>query len=838
MKQILQNLGNGETLLAEVPAPGPRAGRLLIATRATLVSLGTEKMLVDFGKAGWIAKARSQPDKVKQVLQKIRTDGLFPTLDAVRSKLDQPIPLGYCNAGVVVGAEERAEGGDLRPEGEERLEGGNLNAGRALASLEETGGALTGMAEGKPEGGEEDQTKGHLLPPSGFKFPASGLSSPPSGLSSPPSGLSSPPSGFAPGDRVLSNGSHAEVVSVPHQLCAKIPDNVSDEAATFTVVGAIGLQGIRLLEPTLGESVVVTGLGLIGLLTVQMLRANGCRVLGLDYDNHKCALARQFGATALDLSDGADPVALADAWTNGRGVDGVIITASTASDAPVSQAATMCRKRGRIVLVGVTGLKLNRDDFYKKELSFQVSCSYGPGRYDPAYEDQGLDYPIGHVRWTEQRNFEAVLEMMADGRIDVAPLISHRYPIEAALDAYATVATGKAMGIVLQYEPVGRAGPGAPTIPPQAAHGRAWERDNDSVIQQGCATSVESSHGAPGGHALPEFASSKLARQVTHNAPAPVGTGQVRLSVIGAGNFTTRTLLPALKGTAVRRRTIVSAGGVSAAHAATKFGFESSSTATADVLADPQTDAVLITTRHDAHARQVLAALTAGKHVFVEKPLALTLAEIESIEAAALGSSKVLMVGFNRRFAPLAVKAKSLLAGVPGPKSFIATINAGAIPADHWTQDPQIGGGRIVGEACHFIDLLRDWAGVPIVDGRITYLGGAEGRLRDTATVNLTFSDGSIGTIHYLATGDKGFPKERFEVFAGGRILQLDNFRSLRGWGWKNFSKASGGHFTQDKGHAAGLAAFIDAVAHGKPSPIPLDELIETSKWAVQLAGA
>ncbi|MEI6605320.1 MAG: bi-domain-containing oxidoreductase [Verrucomicrobiota bacterium] len=778
MKQILQNLGNGETLLAEVPAPGPRAGCLLIATRATLVSLGTEKMLVDFGKAGWIAKARSQPDKVKQVLQKVRTDGLLPTLDAVRSKLDQPIPLGYCNAGVVVGEEE-------------------LSVVRCPLSVEDEelsvdSYPLSVREEERHRGAQSPQTTDNKQQTTSPK---------PSLLEEKATRKQGATGGFAPGDRVLSNGPHAEVVSVPHQLCAKIPDNVSDEAATFTVVGAIGLQGIRLLAPTLGESVVVTGLGLIGLLTVQMLRANGCKVLGLDFDSRKCELARQFGAEALDLAAGADPVAFAEAWTNGRGVDGVIITASTASDAPVSQAAHMCRKRGRIVLVGVAGLKLNRDDFYKKELSFQVSCSYGPGRYDAAYEDQGLDYPIGHVRWTEQRNFEAVLAMMADGLIDVAPLISHRYPIESALDAYATVAAGKAMGIILQY-PDGKKLK-AETLKTEMGE----ERDG------------------------------KLARRVTHNAPAPTGcSGLVRLSVIGAGNFTTRTLLPVLKSAVVRRRMIVSAGGVSAAHAATKFGFEASSTDTADVLADPQTDAVLITTRHDAHARQVLAALTAGKHVFVEKPLALTLDEIDAIEEAVIDSGRILMVGFNRRFAPLSLKIKSLLAGVPGPKSFIATINAGAIPADHWTQDPAIGGGRIVGEACHFIDLLRDWAGATIEDARIHYLGGAEGRLHDTATVSLTFSDGSIGAIHYLATGDKGFPKERFEVFAGGRILQLDNFRTLRGWGWKNFSKASGGHFTQDKGHAAGLAAFIEAVAQDKPSPISLDEIIETSRWAVQLA--
>jgi predicted dehydrogenase len=336
-----------------------------------------------------------------------------------------------------------------------------------------------------------------------------------------------------------------------------------------------------------------------------------------------------------------------------------------------------------------------------------------------------------------------------------------------------------------------------------------------------------------------EWREKTLARTVHHGPPiAGVAGGIVRLSVIGAGNFTTRTLLPAMKGAEVRRRMIVSAGGVSAAHAAKKFGFEVSSTDTAAALADAETDAVLITTRHNAHARQVMAALEAGKHVFVEKPLALTLEEVDAIETAARSSGKILMVGFNRRFAPLSIKTKSLLAGLPGPKSFVATINAGAIPADHWTQDPEIGGGRIVGEACHFIDLLRDWAGAPIGHARIQWLGGGEGRSRDTAVITLAFADGSIGAVNYLATGDKGFPKERFEVFGGGRILQLDNFRTLRGWGWKGFSRASTGRFSQDKGHAAGIGSFIKSVAAGDESPIPLEQLIEVSRWSVKLAGA
>mgnify|MGYP003565053204 FL=1 len=371
MKQILQSLKTGATEVAEVPIPRASRGSLLIQTSQTLVSAGTERMLVEFGKAGWIDKARQQPDKVRMVLDKIKTDGLQPTLEAVFNKLDQPLPLGYCNVGRVA----------------------------------EVGTGVTGLAAG---------------------------------------------------DRVISNGKHAEVVSVPLNLCAKVPDAVSDEEAAFTVLGTIALQGIRLVAPTLGETVVVTGLGLVGLMTVQLLRANGCRVLGLDFDPEKLAMARQFGAEVVDLSTGQDPVVAAETFSRGRGVDAVIVTAATQSSEPMHQAALMCRKRGRIVLVGVTGLELSRDDFFKKELTFQVSASYGPGRYDPNYEEKGQDYPVGFVRWTEQRNFEAVLDMMAMGQLDVKPLISHRFAIGEAEQAYELVGgAGPSLGILLTY-PGGR----------------------------------------------------------------------------------------------------------------------------------------------------------------------------------------------------------------------------------------------------------------------------------------------------------------------------------------------------------------------------------------------
>ena len=368
MRQILQSFKDGTTEVAQVPVPKPRSRQLLIQTSASLVSAGTERMLVDFGKANWLNKARQQPDKVRMVLDKARTDGVLATYEAVQSKLDQPLAPGYCNVGVV-------------------------------------------------------------------------------------SDLGSGASGFSVGDRVASNGPHAELVCVPHTLCARVPENVTDDQAAFTVLGAIGLQGIRLVSPSLGECVVVTGLGLIGLMTVQLLRAQGCRVMGIDPDPARRSLAERFGAeVVVDPLGGADVVAAGIAFSRSRGVDAVLITAATKSNEPVSQAAQMCRKRGRIVLVGVTGLELSRADFYEKELSFQVSCSYGPGRYDPAYEEGGQDYPVGFVRWTEQRNFEAVLDMLASGALDVTPLISHRFKLDDAEEAYELLSSGEpSLGILLQY---------------------------------------------------------------------------------------------------------------------------------------------------------------------------------------------------------------------------------------------------------------------------------------------------------------------------------------------------------------------------------------------------
>jgi len=664
-------------------------------------------MLVEFGRAGLIAKARQQPDKVRMALDKVRTDGLLPTIEAVRHKLDQPLPLGYCNVGIVVG-----------------------------------------LGEGV--------------------------------------------TGFSIGDRVASNGHHAEFVSVPVNLCAKVPGLVDDESAAFTVLGAIALQGIRLAAPTLGETVVVMGLGLIGLVTVQLLRAQGCRVLGLDFDGGRLAMAKRLGAEVLDLAGGSSVVAAAHDFSRGRGVDAVIITASTKSSEPVHQAAQMCRKRGRIVLVGVTGLELSRADFYEKELTFQVSCSYGPGRYDPSYEELGIDYPVGYVRWTEQRNFEAVLDMMCDGRLDPRPLVTHRFGIEDAKHAYDVVAGSEpSLGIVLRF-----------------------------------ADSQASAHAEP---PLPRDSSVTLAP--ASPAGARAGGGVPAIGVIGAGNYAGAVLIPAFKSAGARLAGIASAGGASCIHLARKFGFEEATTDVARLLGDTTTDALVVCTRHDSHAEYVVRCLRAGKHVFVEKPLALTLEQLERVAHAAEGApERILMVGFNRRFAPQATRLKSLLGQVPGPKAFVMTVNAGAVPSDHWTLDRRVGGGRFVGEGCHFVDLLRFLAGSRIVAVKTVKMSALTA---DTVTVSLGFADGSAGTVHYFANGHKAFPKERLEVFAGGRVLQLDNFRRLTGFGWPGFRSFN--LWRQDKGQKACAARFLEAVQSGGPSPIPLAELLEVGRVCIEI---
>lgn len=687
MKQIIQSFKTGETILEEVPAPQVKRGCLLIRTSKSLVSLGTERMLVEFGKSNYLQKAKQQPDKVKQVLDKIKTDGLKPTVEAVFNKLGEPIPLGYCNVGEVIAVGEGV-------------------------------------------------------------------------------------SGFEVGDRVASNGPHAEYVSVPKNLVAHIPENVSDEEAAFTVVGSIGLQGIRLLNPTLGETVVVIGLGLIGLLTAQLLKANGCRVIGSDLDEEKLALAEKWGIIPFHSGKG-DVVKFVEELTGGVGADGVIITASAHTDAIISQAAKMSRKRGKIVLVGVIGLNISRAEFYQKELTFQVSCSYGPGRYDDDYEQKGIDYPLPFVRWTEQRNFESVLYSISSGALQVKEMITEVVPLAEYNKIYGDIGSHKSIASIISYD-------------------------------------------SPAHH-LPSHTVS-FSQYSFKGAKGVIG-------VIGAGNFTKMTMLPALKDSGAGFKYIASQGGLSSTTLAKKFGFKHSTTDYRELLRDEDVDTVLITTRHDLHARMVIEGLQAGKNVFVEKPLALNNEELQQIIEVYEQSGKTLTVGFNRRFSPHMEKIKSLVGD--SRMNVIATMNAGFIPANVWVHDMKTGGGRIIGEACHYIDLISFLTGSKVKAVCMNAMGANPEENTDNASILLRYENGSTGVINYFANGSKAYAKERVEVFSQERTLIMDNFRETKGYGVKGFSKLK---TSMDKGHKNQFHKLIRTIQSGGEALIPFASIVNTTQ--------
>ena len=686
MKQILQSFKTGVTELAELPAPKVKSGQVLIKTTRSLVSLGTERMLVEFGKASLIEKARQQPDKVKMVLDKIKTEGLMPTLEAVFNKLEQPLPLGYCNVGEVI-------------------------------------------AVGK---GVND-----------FKI----------------------------GDRVASNGQHAEFVSIPQNLVAHIPDNISDEEAAFTVIGSIGLQGIRLVEPTIGETVVVVGLGLIGLLTAEMLVANGCRVIGYDLDDTKVEIAKSKGVIAFNPLKGSDPVKFVKDKTNNIGADAVIITASAKTNDIISQAAQMSRKRGRIVLVGVIGLDISRADFYEKELSFQVSCSYGPGRYDDDYEYKGIDYPLPFVRWTEKRNFETVLQLISSGKLGVKELISEIVPLEEFNKIYGDIGISKSIASIIKYS-------------------------EDNKLQHTIVVNEKEGKANKGG-----------------------------IGIIGAGNFTKMTMLPALKGTNANIKHIVSSGGVNGTALAKKHNIAQSTTDYDLVLNDEEVDLVMITTRHNLHADMVIKALDKGKHVFVEKPLALNNEELQSIEESYQKNNGTLMIGFNRRFSPHTQKIKALVGNAP--MNIIATMNAGAIPPEVWVHDMAIGGGRIIGEACHYLDLMVFLSGSKIKSVCMNALGENPAENTDNASILVKMENGSTGVVNYFANGAKSYAKERLEVFSQEKVLVMDNFIKTSGYGVKGFAKLK---TKLDKGHKAQFSQIVEKLKQGSVELIPYEELINVTK--------
>ena len=689
MRQIIQDMKSGQTILEEVPVPQVKSGSVLIKTSCALVSLGTERMLVEFGKASLIDKARQQPDKVKQVLDKIKTDGVQPTIEAVFNKLGHPLPLGYCNSGTVVAI-------------------GN------------------GVTE------------------------------------------------FKVGDRVASNGQHAEYVCVPKNLVAKIPENVSDEEAAFTVIGSIGLQGIRLINPQLGETVVVIGLGLIGLIAAQLLQANGCRVIGIDFDEEKVQLAREKNIIGINPTKGTDPVKYVLEETASYGADAILITASTKTDEVIHQAAEMSRKKGRIVLVGVIGLGLRRDDFYKKELSFQVSCSYGPGRYDDDYENRGIDYPLPFVRWTEKRNFETVLQAIAMGRIDVKSLITEEVKLDNYKEIYGDMRKHGSIASIIKYP-----------------------------------------------------SDSKMRTVVEVTSLNFTGTkGQI--GIIGAGNFTSATMLPALTKSKACIRYIASAQGLSAKILAIKVGAKRATSDYHEILKDDVVDLVMITTRHNLHAPMVLDALYAGKHVFVEKPLCLNQKELGEIVTAYQMAQKngvTLTVGFNRRFSSFAVKMKEL-AG-KGVKNIIATMNAGFIPSEVWVHDLKTGGGRIIGEACHFIDLCSFLTDSIVTSVCMNAMGENPEENTDNASILLRYKDGSNAVINYFANGSKSYSKERVEIYTQEKTLVLDNWRELKGYGCKGFTKMKK---SMDKGHTTQFSLLNERILRGGEALIPFCSIINTTK--------
>ncbi|HTX93272.1 MAG TPA: bi-domain-containing oxidoreductase [Anaerolineales bacterium] len=693
MKQLLQNMRDGKTTVVEVPTPTAPPGMALVKVSASLVSAGTERMLVEFGEKSLVGKARSRPDLVRQVLDKARREGVVPTVMATFNRLDQPMPLGYSSAGTIVTL------------------GAGLHGFKASQRVACAGG------------------------------------------------------GFAV---------HAEYNLVPRNLLTPLPDSVDFESAAFTTLGAIALHGFRLAETQVGESVAVIGLGLLGLLMVQLAAAAGCRVIGIDIDPRRVNLAKRLGAEAVLRGRAEDAVR---AFTASRGADAVLICADTPSADPVELAGALARDRARVVATGAVGLAIPRKVYYEKELSLVNSRSYGPGRYDPSYEENGHDYPIGYVRWTEGRNFQTIVELMAAGKLDVHALITHRFPIEKAAEAYKVI-TGKSkvpfLGVLLTY-PAGAA--------------------SSSVVVL---------------------------------KPGKVQSDQtVRLGVLGAGLFANATLLPAIrKNPAVELIGIASSGGLHARHSGEKFGFAYASSDDLQILNDPDINTVAILTRHAAHAELVVKALKAGKHVFVEKPLAIDNEQLDRI-VGATRESPLLTVGFNRRFAPLAAQLAEFLGERSEPLYAHYRVNAGAIPLGHWTQDPAQGGGRIIGEGCHFIDFLAFLAGAAPVSVSAHSLPDGGRYREDNVSMTFTFPDGSVGVVDYLANGDRSFPKERVEVFCGGRVAVLDDFRTLETIrdGHRRVVKKA-----QDKGWFGEWVAFTTAIQAGGEPTIPYEQLIGVTK--------
>lgn len=700
MKQILQGFKNGKLQVNDVPAPMLKNTGAIIQTRISVVSVGTERAVTEFASQGLASKAHSRPDLVKQVMRKVKSDGLMSAYKTAMARLDVPLALGYSSMGEII---------DIGP-------------------------SVTGLKVG---------------------------------------------------DRVACAGggyaSHAELVYVPKNLMVKVPEGVSDEDAAFATVGAIALQGVRLGDLRLGEKVVIIGLGLMGLLSVQMVKASGCTVIGTDLDPKRVQLAQELGADAAVVTDPATVEETVMSLSSGRGADAVIITAATKSNSPTELAGEISRVKGRVVAVGDVGMNIPRRIYYPRELEYRISMSYGPGRYDPNYEEKGIDYPYAYVPFTEQRNMETFLQLVKEEKVTPGSLITHRFSILDAEEAYELIQSKdskECLGVIFTY-------------PHEVSVSRRVE-------------------------ILPS-----KRKTVPENA--------IRVGMIGAGNYATLMLLPYLsKMGNVELVGVSTSTGMSGKHTAEKFGFRFCTTDNTEIFEDKDINAAVIATRHNLHAKLAVDAISLEKHVFVEKPLAVNEDELKLIVNAVHESDRHLMVGFNRRFAPLVLEAKKFFGEQAGPLSMIYRVNAGAIPPDHWTQDLEEGGGRIIGEVCHFVDLLQFLCGAKPIEVYALAGGKPEGDpVEDNVTITIAFENGSIGTIAYFSTGDKVIPKEYIEVYGAGKTFLIDDFRRARYGSGGNVRTLRG--LGQDKGQPGTLSAFVDSVLGKRPVPIPFDELVYTT---------
>jgi len=696
MKQVIQSYKTGKMEIIEVPIPACGENGVLVQTSYSLISAGTEKMLIDIAKKSMIGKAKARPDLVQQVLNKIKKEGLLSTIQKVRTKLEVPIPLGYSCAGRV------------------------LMTGSKIITLQ-------------------------------------------------------------PDDRVACAGAgfanHAEINFVPKNLVVRIPESVTDEQAAFTTLAAIALQGVRQCNPTIGEKVVVIGVGLIGLITVQLLKSNGCDVLAVDIDPNRLNLAEKLGADVI--AESHDIIEATDNFTSGFGADAVIITAASKSNQIVSDAGSISRLKGRVIMVGLTPINIPRDIYYKKELDFRLSMSYGPGRYDPEYEIDGQDYPLSYVRWTEQRNMETILKLIAQKRLDVDSLITHRFDFDHVLDAYKLI-NGEInepyLGVLLRFD-----------------------------------TTKQHEH------------------SIAVRTLSPTGEKEIKIGLIGAGNFAQSVLLPRIVKEDCVLDTLVESNPINLAVVSKKYPIRKIASNVDDIFIDDKINTVFITTPHHLHSEQVIQALQAGKHVFVEKPLAISEDSLEQVKSVYEKVDRHLMVGFNRRFSNHAQKIREQLCAIQTPVVMNYIINAGLIPAEHWIQNPNIGGGRIIGEVCHFVDFMQY-----ISDSNISAVFATAIRTEnkkfyhhDSVQITLDFQNGSIGNIAYHALGDSSLPKEYFEVSGGGFTAKSYDFKRTE-LTFNGKSKRFSTH-SQDKGFTMEYRSFIRAVKGEIPAPIKFDSLYITT---------